>query len=156
LAHLPDDEVRFLTRTAVLDRLCGALCDGVADMEGSADRLDRLERSNLFVVPLDRERRWYRVHVAFRKVLLGELERREPGTADALRARAATWCAEHGDVEAALEYARRANDVDRLAALVEGSALPFTSTARPASVERWLDSLDDDAFLEPHPAAAAI
>jgi LuxR family maltose regulon positive regulatory protein len=156
LASLPGDELRFLTRVSVLDRLCGPLCDVVAESEDSSARLERLERSNLFVVPLDRERRWYRVHPVFRQLLADELERREPGAADPLRSRAAAWCAQWDEPESALDYARAAGDLNQLIELVEGSALPFTATAEPGRVERWLGLLDDDALLERHPSAAAI
>src|SRR6185436_15563230 len=62
LAHLSQDEVRFLTRTAVLERMSGPLCDAVLESRGSAAILASLERSNLFLVPLDRDRQWYRYH----------------------------------------------------------------------------------------------
>src|SRR5204862_1851744 len=78
LSQLPDDEVRFLTRTSVLDHLSGPLCDTVADATDSAELLARLERSKCFVVPLDRVGDSYRVHRALRDVLTAELERREP------------------------------------------------------------------------------
>jgi LuxR family transcriptional regulator, maltose regulon positive regulatory protein len=156
VSHLPDDQARFLTRISVLDRFCGPLCDVVAETDRSADLLEQLERSNLFIVPLDRERRWYRIHSVYRAVLAAELERREPGVAKTLRSRAAAWYAEHGDPELALDYARGAGDVEQLLELVERSALPFTATARPARVEGWLGALDDETLLERHPAAAAI
>jgi LuxR family maltose regulon positive regulatory protein len=155
LPSLPPDDVQFLTRSSVLESMCGTLCDVVTQMPGSAERLARLERSNLFVVPLDREGRSYRLHIAFRKVLAIELERREPGVAGTLRGRAATWCAEYGSDELALEYARSAGDRDRLVELLERSA-PFSLTAQPAKVGPWLDALDDAALLQQHPAAAAI
>ena len=78
LAGLSPTEVRFLTRTAVLERLSGPLCDAVLGTTGSAAVLASLERSNLLVVPLDRQREWYRYHQLFREQLCGELERSEP------------------------------------------------------------------------------
>ena len=75
LAGLSPTEVRFLTRTAVLERLSGPLCDAVLGTTGSAAVLASLERSNLLVVPLDRQREWYRYHQLFRELLRGELER---------------------------------------------------------------------------------
>ena len=67
-----------MTRTSVLDRLCGPLCDAVLETTGSAAKLESLAASNLFLVRLDRERRWYRYHRQFREFLRDELERREP------------------------------------------------------------------------------
>ena len=69
----------FLTRTAVLERMCGPLCDAVLDMSGSAAILADLAGSNLLLVPLDRRGEWYRYHHLFRDMLLGELHRLEPG-----------------------------------------------------------------------------
>jgi LuxR family transcriptional regulator, maltose regulon positive regulatory protein len=155
LSRLSPDDVRFLTRASVLERLCGSLCDVVTETSDGAERLERLQRSNLFVVPLDREGHWYRLHTVFGNVLAAELERREPGVAATLRRRAARWCAEHGTDELALRYARGGGDLEQLVELLERST-PFSLTARPADVEDWLDSLDGTALLRDHPAAAAI
>jgi LuxR family transcriptional regulator, maltose regulon positive regulatory protein len=92
LAHLPTERVAFLTRTAVLDRLTGPLCDAVLGSSGSAAMLESLERSNLLVIPLDRQREWYRYHPLFRELLRGELERSEPELVGTLTLRAARWC----------------------------------------------------------------
>src|SRR3954447_4477505 len=156
LSDLPRDIARFLTRASVRDRLSGPLCDFVLDAKQSAGLLDELARSNLFVIPLDRERRWYRIHSTFREALAAELERREPGQAAALYSRAAQWSLHSGDTEAALEYAQRAGDVEQLAKIVECSALPFTATAGRERIAHWLEVLDDDAVLERHPGAAAV
>ena len=155
LSELADDEIRFLTRTSVLDRLSGPLCDTVADAGDSAELLARLERAKCFVVPLDRVGDSYRVHRALRDVLTAELERREPGVEEILRSRAAGWYAAHDDLELALDHACSAGDRDQLVELVERSALPFDSYARPGKVERWLGALDDDKLLAQHPAVAA-
>ena len=79
LMQLPDETQRFLRRTAVLEQLSGPLCDALLDEESDAsDELRQLEASNLFLVPLDRRRGWYRYHALFREFLLGELRRAEP------------------------------------------------------------------------------
>ena len=108
----------FLTRTAVLERMCGPLCEAVLELPGSAAALAELSRSNLLLVPLDRRRVWYRYHHLFRDTLLAELERVEPGLMPALRRRAARWCLRHGRPEEALEYFMDAGDVDAVAGLV--------------------------------------
>jgi LuxR family maltose regulon positive regulatory protein len=89
LAHLPPELVTFLTRTAVLERMSGPLCDAVLDTRGSGGVLASLEDSNLLVVPLDRRRDWYRYHHLFHELLQAELERREPDLVESLHARAA-------------------------------------------------------------------
>ena len=78
LARISRRHRTFLTRTAVLERMCGPLCDAVLDMSGSAAALADLERSNLLLVPLDRRGDWYRYHHLFRDMLLAELHRQEP------------------------------------------------------------------------------
>jgi len=107
----------FLTRTAVLDRMCGPLCEAVLELPGSAATLAELSRSNLLLVPLDRRRMWYRYHHLFRDMLLADLERLEPGLVPVLRRRAAQWCLRHGRTEEALEYFMAAGDVDAAAGL---------------------------------------
>ena len=71
-------EATFLTRTSILDRMCGGLCDAVVGRTGSSRTLEQLESRNLLVVPLDRRREWYRYHHLFRELLHAELRRREP------------------------------------------------------------------------------
>jgi LuxR family maltose regulon positive regulatory protein len=156
LASLSDDDVRFLARVSVLERLSGPLCDVVANETDSWARLERLERSNVFLFPLDPERRWYRLHPVFREALRSELGRREPGSEPALRSRASTWCAVYGDPELALDYAREAGDLEQLTTLLERSTLPFAGPSRPARIERWLGPFDDAAVLDRHPAVAAM
>ena len=97
LARLPADELRFLTRTSVLEQLSGALCDAVLEAGGSAELLASLERSNHFVVALDRAQQWYRYHHLFRDLLRLELERSEPDLAQELLARASEWSEANGE-----------------------------------------------------------
>ena len=108
LGHLPPEQVAFLTRTAVLDRMCGPLCDAVLDTTGSSDALAALEESNLLLVPLDRRRQWYRYHHLFQELLTGELHRREPEIIPELHRRAASWCEANGLPETAIDYAQAA------------------------------------------------
>ena len=103
LARVSHRHRAFLTRTAVLDRMCGPLCEAVLELPGSAATLAELSRSNLLLVPLDRRRVWYRYHHLFRDMLLAELERTEPGLVPVLRGRAARWRLRHGRPEEALE-----------------------------------------------------
>ena len=87
LAHLSARRREFLTRTAVLERMCGPLCDAVLERRGSAAVLAGLARSNLLLVPLDQRGKWYRYHQLFRDTLLAQLHRREPGLVPVLRRR---------------------------------------------------------------------
>jgi LuxR family maltose regulon positive regulatory protein len=156
LAHLPTERVAFLTRTAVLDRLSGPLCDAVLDTTGSAEMLEVLERSNLLVVPLDRQREWYRYHPLFRELLRGELERSEPELVGELTRRAARWCQHHGLVEAAIGYAMDAGDADLVARCVEQAAIGVYRSGRLATVQRWFDWFDDHGLVQQYPAVAML
>ena len=91
LIHLPEDVQQFLRRTAILDRLSGPLCDAILEEPGAQAQLRSLEATNLFLVPLDRRRVWYRYHALFREFLLGELRRSEPHVMVKLHLRAADW-----------------------------------------------------------------
>ena len=90
LARISPPQRAFLTRTAVLERMSGALVEAVLDVAGPAATLAELARSNLLLVPLDRRGKWYRYHHLFRDMLLAELERLDPDLIPVLRHRAAT------------------------------------------------------------------
>ena len=114
LAHLSEAEVSFLTRTSVLDRMSGRLCDAVLDRTGSGAVLEVLAHSNLLLVALDRHGEWYRYHHLFRDLLRAELQRREPELVSALHVRAAEWCEANHMPEAAIDHAQTGVDVDRV------------------------------------------
>ena len=157
LAGLGEAEVRFLTRASILDSMCGPLCDAVLGRrQGSARKLEALERSSAFVVPIDRQRVWYRFHNLFRDTLRSELARREPELVPELNRRAAAWCEANDAPAEARRYAAAAGDLDTVARLVAAHALPALSEGRVAELESWLDGLDDSALLERHPAVAVL
>jgi LuxR family transcriptional regulator, maltose regulon positive regulatory protein len=156
LTHLPAERVAFLTRTAVLDRLSGPLCDAVLDTTGSAEMLEVLERSNLLVVPLDRQREWYRYHPLFRELLRGELERSEPELVGELTLRAARWCQDRGLPEDAIGYAMDAGDADLVARGVEQAAISVYRSGRLATVQGWFDWFDDHGLIQQYPAVAML
>jgi LuxR family maltose regulon positive regulatory protein len=97
LAGLRPGPMRFLRRTAVLDQMCGSLCDAVLGEQGSARELERIERWNLFLIPLDRRRQWYRYHHLFGELLRRELVEREPDLVPILHSRAADWYEARGE-----------------------------------------------------------
>jgi LuxR family transcriptional regulator, maltose regulon positive regulatory protein len=155
LTRISSEQREFLTRAAILDRMSGPLCEAALDLPGSAATLAGLAGSNLLLVPLDRRGEWYRYHHLFRDMLLAELERREPGLAPVLRRRAAAWCLRNGRPEEALEYSIAAGDVDTVARLVEQLWLQVYFTRR-ATVERWLDWLQDRDAVKGHPVIAGM
>lgn len=156
LSRLSPTEVQFLTRTAVLDCLSGPLCDAVLGTTGSAAVLASLERSNLLVVPLDRQRAWYRYHHLFQELLREELERSEPELVRELTLRAAHWCQRHGLAEAAIDYAIDAGDADLVARGVEQVAIGVYRSGRLATVQRWFDWFDDRGLIQRYPAVAML
>ena len=156
LARLSSEQRVFLTRTAVLERMCGPLCDAVLDQPGAAATLAVLARSNLLLVPLDPHGEWYRYHQLFRDMLLAELRRREPELIPVLRRRAAGWCARNGLPEEALECSIAAGDVDAAARLVGGVAVPAYRQGRITTLQRWFRWLDERGGIEGHPMAAVL
>ncbi len=154
LARISARQRVFLTRSAVLERMSGSLCEAVLAEPGSAAALADLARSNLLLVPLDRRGHWYRYHHLFRDMLLAELERLEPGLLPVLRRRAAAWCLAGGRPEEALEYFIAAGDVDEVARLVEKLALPAFRQCRLSTLQRWYAWLGARSGIEGHPMAA--
>jgi LuxR family transcriptional regulator, maltose regulon positive regulatory protein len=155
LARISARDRVFLTRTAVLERMSGPLCEAVLEVPGSAAALAGLARSNMLLVPLDRRGVWYRYHHLFRDMLLAELERQEPGMMAVLRRRAAAWCLANGRPEEALEYSMAAEDVDQAAGLVQSIFLRTYRQGRVTTCQRWLRWLDDRDGIEGHPVIAA-
>ena len=156
LTRLSSRERVFLTRTAVLERMCGPLCEAVLDQPGAAATLADLARSNLLLVPLDRHGEWYRYHRLFRDMLLAELRRREPELIPVLRHRAAGWCLQSGLPEEAVEYSIAVGDVDMAAALMGELGVLAYRQGRVVAVQRWLRWLEDRGGTEGHPMVAVL
>ena len=140
----------FLLHTSVLDRLCPALCDAVMQAEVGLDSLHQLALRQLFVVPLDDERRWVRYHHLFGAMLQQRLREREPEAVAPLHLRASAWFEAQGMVRQALQHAVAAGDTARAIQVVQGQGMPlyFLEDAEPV-----LDWLQDQppAFLDAHP-----
>jgi LuxR family transcriptional regulator, maltose regulon positive regulatory protein len=147
-------DVSFLTRTSILDRMSGPLCDATVGRGGSARVLDRLERNNLLVVPLDRRSEWYRYHHLFRELLHAELMQREPEMIPELHTRAASWCEENNLTEAAIKHAQHAGDPDRVARLVLRHSPRVWAGGRLDTVLGWVEWFSTNGLIESHPAIA--
>jgi LuxR family maltose regulon positive regulatory protein len=143
LARLPDDVRSFLLSTSVLDRLTGPLCDAVTAGSGGAARLVALERANLFVVPLDDRRQWYRYHHLFADVLRVHLAEQASDQAE-LHRRAGVWFADNGDVPEAVRHALAGNDLARAADLMELAIPAMHRDRREAELVRWVAALPDE------------
>ena len=140
-------EVRdFLLRTSVLERLAGELCDAVTGRPGGRAMLELLDRANLFLVPLDDRRQWYRYHHLFADVLRAHLDAEHPGEAQTLHRRASDWYAQADEPVAAVRHSLAAADVERAADLVE-AAVPALGRARAeATLRAWVDDFPDDVI----------
>ena len=155
LIRQPEGVQRFLRRTAVLEQLCGPLCDAVLGSSGAAGELRRLEAASLFVAPLDRRRQWYRYHALFREFLLGELRRVEPGLIMTLHQRAADWYEACGSPARALEHLLDTTDQDRSVRLAAALAQPTYNAGGMATVQRWYRAIGD-AAIERYPPLAVL
>jgi LuxR family transcriptional regulator, maltose regulon positive regulatory protein len=154
LDRISDAEVSFFTRTSVLDRMCGPLCDAILGGKGSSAALEQMEARNLLVVPLDRRREWYRYHPLLRELLQTELRRREPEMVQDLHFRAAMWFEANAMPEAAIEHAYAAGDYDRLARLVLDLQQRVWALGRVETVRRWMEWLRDVTSAEHYGAIA--
>ena len=131
----------FLLRTSILGRLCGRLCDAVTEQTGGRATLETLERSNLFVVPLDDKREWYRYHHLFADVLRSHLVQERPEEVPLLHGRASTWYAAAGQAEQAILHAVAAHDLQRAAGLVELEAEGAMRSHQPVRLIEWIKPL---------------
>ena len=156
LSRISRQQRAFLTRTAVLERMCGPLCEAVLQVSGSAAILADLAGANLLLVPLDRRGEWYRYHHLFRDMLLAELHRLEPALTPVLRRRAVGWCVDNDWPEEALEYSMAAGDVDGAARLVGQLVVPAYRQGRVTTIQRWYGWLEDRGGIEGHPMAAVL
>ncbi len=153
----------FLLYTAILDRMCGSLCDavviGIAEGQQSSQAiLEMIETANLFIVPLDSERGWYRYHHLFADLLRQRLEQRlsssttnEAVTVAELHKRASEWYEANGLEIEAFQHAAKANDIGRAERLIEGNGMPLHFRGAIAPVLSWLTSLPKQA-LDAYPS----
>ena len=140
----------FLIRTSILDQMCGPLCDAVllTSSASGQETLEYLERANLFIVPLDNERRWYRYHHLFRDLLRQRLRQNASSATEEdedrvneLHIRASRWYEDNGFGLEAFHHAAAANDVDRAERLIDGRGIPMHFGGAVAVILDWLGSL---------------
>ena len=155
LARLSEPTMAFLTRTAVLDRLSGPLCDAVLQVSGSERVLESLAGSNL-LISVDRRDQRYRYHQLLRELLLAELERREPELVPELHRRAAAFLEGDGLPELAVDHLQAAGDAGEVARLVAALAFPAYAGGRVETARRWLRWFEDRGLVERYPRVAVL
>jgi LuxR family maltose regulon positive regulatory protein len=155
LGRQPEHLRAFLLQTAVLDRLSGPLCDAVLDValpDAGGDSysrlmLDRLEQENLFLIPLDDERRWYRYHHLFGDLLRHRLQQERHVLVAELHRRAAAWFAGQGVVAEAIGHALAAGDAELAANLLAVHGARFVARGESRTLQGWLDALPRERLL---------
>ncbi len=148
LHQQPESVQAFLLRTSILDRMCGTLCDAVlvSPSASGQETLEYLERANLFIVPLDNERRWYRYHHLFAELLRQRLHQSvSSGNGEGVLAeyhiRASQWYEDHHLEIEAFQHAAAANDIERAERIIEGKGIPLHFRGAVAAILDWLGSL---------------
>jgi LuxR family maltose regulon positive regulatory protein len=144
LRRQPEDVRRFLLETAVLDRLSGSLCDAVTGRDDGQATLEALERANLFLVPLDDRRQWFRYHQLFADVLQVRLRDEAPGLVPELHRRASGWFEANDDLPAAIRASLAAGDAERTANLIERAYPVLRQRREEAALLAWLRTLPDE------------
>ncbi len=148
LARCSQDTKDFLLKTSVLNRMTGSLCDAVTGREDGQATLERLERSNLFIVPLDHRRQWYRYHHLFADLLRRRLRENEPDRISKLHHRAGDWFAGQGLNREALHHSLAAKDYQRAADLLKTLALEILQRGEHAAVSGWINALPESLVRE--------
>jgi LuxR family transcriptional regulator, maltose regulon positive regulatory protein len=139
VVNTQDDRIRdFLLKTSILDRMCGPLCDAVVGAEGSAQLLAQLEHANLFLVPLDDHREWYRYHRLFRELLSDQLQRRDPSRVSELHRRASWWLSGAGHVDDAIRHALAGGDTEAATIFVSENYLRTLEWGGITTIANWL------------------
>ena len=155
LAEQPAEIVEFLVRTSIVDRISPELCDALTGRSDGRAILERVERGNLFVVPLDRERGWYRYHRLFAAALRAELRRRSPDLAPELHRTAAAWFQERDQVRHAVRHWLAAGELGAAGDLVAGRWLSRYDSGRLLTAALWLDEFESGQELAHAPLAVA-
>ena len=155
LRRQPDPVRAFLLQTALLDRLSGPLCDAVTGQDDGKATLEALERGNVFVVPLDDRRQWYRYHHLFASVLAARLRAEQPAQVALLHRRASAWHERHGSAGEAIRHALAGGEGERAADLVERAWPAMGRSSQQATLLGWLEALPDEVIRR-RPVLSAV
>jgi len=134
----------FLLQTAILERLNGSLCDALTGQDNGQATLEMLEHANLFIVPLDEERRWYRYHRLFGDLLRERLKQTQPKKLPILHSLASKWFEQQGLIDEAIEHALQSDNFDQAARMIDEHIEERWQRGKLARLWRWLDKLPDE------------
>lgn len=147
LDRQPDAVTTFLLNTAILDQMTGPLCEALTGQSGGQVTLESLDTANLFIVPLDDERRWYRYHHLFADLLRSRLDQTFPNRVPKLHRRASEWYEENYFIEEAAKHALAAAENDKAAQLIGILAEDLWERGEPTTLLSWLEALPDEQLL---------
>jgi LuxR family transcriptional regulator, maltose regulon positive regulatory protein len=150
LSQQPEPTRSFMLQTSVLDRLSGSLCEAVTGRSDGQLLLEQIERNNLFLIPLDEERYWFRYHQLFRDILKRHLQKAIPDSIAELHRRSSTWFEHNGWIGEAIDHALLGEDHDRAAALIERRFEHNFMLDGVLTFLRWMRALPDE-ILQAHP-----
>jgi len=140
ISHQPDTIQDFLLQTSILDRLSSPLCNYLLDIDHSQRILERLEESNLFLIPLDNKQERYRYHHLFAEALHDHLRKTQPEQLGDLYRRASTWYERHGDVEEGIKYALKGEHFQKASVLIQSVVNQVIQEGGRRQVQRWLSA----------------
>jgi ATP/maltotriose-dependent transcriptional regulator MalT len=148
LGRQPEELQTFLLQTSILDRMCAPLCNAVTERTDGQTTLERLEQANLFVIPLDDERQWYRYHHLFSDVLRQRLHQEHSDLLPARHQRASAWFEKEGLVPEAIHHALAAQDWERAIRLIESSGIAVVLGKQVRTMLGWIDGLPEELVRE--------
>ncbi|HSB66510.1 MAG TPA: LuxR C-terminal-related transcriptional regulator [Anaerolineales bacterium] len=155
LKHQDEQTRVFLLQTSILSRMCASLCDALVDIKPAVQPIDgqsmleSLQKKNLFIIPLDEERRWYRYHHLFSDALARRLEYQYPELLLKLCQHASEWYEKKGLIDDAIQYALRGGELDRVAQLVEQNGCYLLMSGEVLTLVKWMESVED--YFPTHP-----
>jgi LuxR family maltose regulon positive regulatory protein len=144
LRRQPEDVRAFLLQTSILDRLSGPLCDAVTGRADGQEMLEGLERANLFTIPLDEERRWYRYHHLFSEFLRDRLHRTQPDQAPQLHRKASAWYEHNALVHEAVSHALAGAQFEDAARLMEENFRDMLAHGEASLLLNWMEALPEE------------
>ncbi len=147
LKNQPDEVRRFLLYTSLLDRFCAPLCDLILRQDNSQQMLDFLDRNNLFIVPLDDQRTWYRYHNLFSDLLQSQLSEENQDTIKTIHEQASIWFEQHKDFNEAIEHSFLAENTINAARLIQSQAIQILNHGEFTTFTTWIKRLPDSLFF---------